>query len=465
MHRSMRLAATVLGAMVLVAAGSTAAAHDDHGGFSEPSPTSSTQNVKLLATSFKGFPADTTWRNSDLAFWGKTAISGNYAGFRILDISDPENPAVLSDFNCPGNQHDVSVWKGFLFTSIDAPITGPECGSPRTAAGVPGFEGIRIFDIRNPSNPVYVGAVATDCGSHTHTLVPDAEDPSHVYLYIASYPAGVLPVSPFGNSCSRLDASGAPTGHSKISVVEVPLANPAAAAVVSEPMFELKDFGGAAGFRGCHDITVFTEIERAASACASEGQIWDISDIENPVTLARVHNPSVEFWHSSSFTWDGKTVLFGDEAGGGTSPRCRTTDPDTLGAIWIYDVGSLDNLDGTTVEQPLSHFKVPRVQGDVARCTMHNFNVLPIAGRYVAVSAAYSAGTTVFDFTDRANPVEIGHNDPHGANTWSSYWYNGFIYTNDTGRGFEVMLLADNARAGAKKLPYLNPQTQENLIG
>jgi hypothetical protein len=96
---------------------------------------------------------------------------------------------------------------------------------------------------------------------------------------------------------------------------------------------------------------------------------------------------------------------------------------------------------------------------------MHNFNVLPIAGRYVAVSAAYSAGTTVFDFTDRANPVEVGHNDPHGANTWSSYWYNGFIYTNDTGRGFEVMLLADNARAGAKKLPYLNPQTQENLIG
>jgi hypothetical protein len=90
--------------------------------------------------------------------------------------------------------------------------------------------------------------------------------------------------------------------------------------------------------------------------------------------------------------------------------------------------------------------------------------VLPVKDRYVGVSASYSGGTTVFDFTDRANPVELGHNDPHGANTWSSYWYNGHVYTNDTGRGFDVMLFADPARAGTERLPYLNPQTQEQLI-
>jgi hypothetical protein len=82
----------------------------------------------------------------------------------------------------------------------------------------------------------------------------------------------------------------------------------------------------------------------------------------------------------------------------------------------------------------------------------------------VGVTASYSGGTTVFDFTDRGNPVELGHNDPHGANTWSSYWYNGHVYTNDTGRGFDVMLFADPARAGTERLPYLNPQTQERLI-
>jgi len=113
------------------------------------------------------------------------------------------------------------------------------------------------------------------------------------------------------------------------------------------------------------------------------GQIWDISDKENPRTIARVHNPNVEFFHSAAFSWDGRTVIYGDEAGGGTGPRCRQQDPDTLGALWFYDVGSLDTLDGTTVEPELSHFKVPRIQGDLPNCTMHNFNTLPTMKRNV----------------------------------------------------------------------------------
>lgn len=455
-RRLTAILATLLVTAGLVGAGTTAMAHDDHGGTWEPSPESRTQNLKIL-DSVPRTSEVPSYRNSDLAFWGQTAYSGNYDGFRVIDISDPENLTVISDVACPGSQHDVSVYKGLLFLSIDAPLTAPECGSPRAAAE--GFEGIRIFDVSDPAAPAYVGAVPTDCGSHTHTLVPDAADPSRILVYAASYPSTELPESAYGNSCQR---SG--DGHSKISVVEVPLADPASARVVSEPRFELNDYRTTPGFRGCHDISVFTAIDRAAAACMGEGQIWDISDPEHPTTLSRVINPNVEFWHSASFTWDGSTVLFGDEAGGGTQPRCRASDADTLGAIWIYDVASLDANDGVAVEQPLSHFKIPRVQGDVARCTMHNFNVLPIAGRYVGVSAAYSGGTTVFDFTDRANPAEVGHNDPHGANTWSSYWYNGFVYTNDTGRGFDSMLLADRARAQALRLPYLNPQTQERLV-
>jgi hypothetical protein len=290
--------------------------------------------------------------------------------------------------------------------------------------------------------------------------VPDTGDTSRVLLYVSSYSSSALGQSPYGNTCSR-----AGEGHNKISVVEVPLDAPTDASVVSEPTFPLNDYRNTPGFRGCHDISVFTAIDKAAAACMGEGQIWDISDPEEPTTVARVHNPNFDFFHSATFTWDGSTVLFGDEAGGGTSPRCRTQDPDTVGAIWIYDVASLDTMDGTTPEPALSHFKIPRVQGDTARCTMHNFNVLPMADRYVGVSAAYSGGTTVFDFTDRTKPVELGHNDPHGANTWSSYWYNGFIYTNDTGRGFDAMLFADPARARAQRLPYLNPQTQEGTIG
>ena len=126
-------------------------------------------------------------------------------------------------------------------------------------------------------------------------------------------------------------------------------------------------------------------------------------------------------------------------------------------------------MDGSSVEPWLSSWKVPRdqttpegvTQAQDPNCTMHNFNTLPNAKRDMLVSSAYAAGTTVIDFTDRANPTEVGHHDPHGANTWSAYWYNGHIYTNDGGRGVDVMLLSDNARAGAKKLPHSNPQTQD----
>jgi hypothetical protein len=156
--------------------------------------------------------------------------------------------------------------------------------------------------------------------------------------------------------------------------------------------------------------------------------------------------------------------VFGDEAGGGGAPFCKASDPSTVGAAWFYRVADLDNLSATAQEQPLGHFKIPRPQGDVANCTMHNFNVIPVRGRYVLVSANYSGGTSVADFTDPASASEIGHFDPHGANTWSSYWYNNFIYTNDSGRGVDVVLLSDSARAGARKFPYLNPQTQESLL-
>jgi hypothetical protein len=459
MRRTLRTSLSLLAFLAVVLW--TLPAGADHPGRYTPSPESTSTNMKLLGSAPKTNPAS-FYRNSDLAFWGRLVFAGNYEGFRVIDVSDPEAPVVLADVNCPGQQHDVSVWRNLLFLSIDRPLTAPACGSPQTPVvdGVitPGFEGIRIFDVANPSSPRYVGAVATDCGSHTHTLVPDPDDASRVLLYVASYPASALGPTPFGTQCSRSDP-----GHSKISIVEVPLATPAQSRVIAQPTFELNDFG-APGFRGCHDITVFMEPRVAAAACLSEGQMWDISDLEHPRTTARLHNANVDIWHSAAFTWDNQLVVFGDEAGGGGAPFCKASDPSTVGAAWFYRVAELDNLSATAEEQPLGHFKIPRPQGDVANCTMHNFNVIPVSGRYVLVSANYSGGTSVADFTDPANASEFGHFDPHGANTWSSYWYNNFIYTNDSGRGVDVVLLSDPVRAGARKFPYLNPQTQERML-
>src|SRR3990172_2302626 len=45
--------------------------------------------------------------HTDIAFWGDLAFQGNWDGFRILDISAPGNPKLVSRTFCDGNQGDV----------------------------------------------------------------------------------------------------------------------------------------------------------------------------------------------------------------------------------------------------------------------------------------------------------------------------------------------------------------------
>jgi hypothetical protein len=86
------------------------------------------------------------------------------------------------------------------------------------------------------------------------------------------------------------------------------------------------------------------------------------------------------------------------------------------------------------------------------------------------VSSAYTGGTTVVDvdaLLDGASEAdaEVGFYAPSDGSSWSSYWYNGFIVANDHDRGVDIFLLSDKARAGARKLPMMNPQTQVSAIG
>jgi hypothetical protein len=133
---------------------------------------------------------------------------------------------------------------------------------------------------------------------------------------------------------------------------------------------------------------------------------------------------------------------------------------DNQGRIWFVE---------TEDATELASYKIPRSVSTT--CTMHNFNFIPHRdGRNFLVSSAYTGGTTIVDvdaLLDGASEAaaEVGFYAPAGVNAWSSYWYNGFIYSNATPRGLDIFLLSDKARAGAQMLPMLNPQTQINTIG
>lgn len=418
-------------------------------------PDSSTRNVKLLSNT----PRSNTATQSDFAFFGKYAVAGNYGGFRILDVSRSYNPVVVTDFACNGPQGDISVVGDLLFQSVDSPQSDTSCASRNVTASTPGmFEGIRVFDISDVRAPELVTAIPTPCGSHTHTVLPEPEN-DRAILYVSSYPLGAAAVGP---DCQPLESGD---GHNTVSIVEVPLSDPAAATVTGYTLeMDPVNYLGAFSFRACHDISVFKEIDRAAAACLGVAQLWDISDPLAPEVLWEFDDPAVnpanvDLWHSASFSWDGSVVAFGDESGGGGAARC--VDPeDRQGRIWFVDAANGEHL---------ADYKIPRSEPGI--CTMHNFNFLPLKdGRKVLVASAYTGGTTVVDVDSlldgaTASEAEIGYSRPHGAYTWSSYWYNGRIYANDTVRGVDVFLLGDKAGAGTVRLDALNPQTQINRIG
>jgi hypothetical protein len=212
----------------------------------------------------------------------------------------------------------------------------------------------------------------------------------------------------------------------------------------------------------CHDMTAYPEIGVAAGACQGNGILLDITDPVNPVRLDAVSDPNYSYWHSATLNNDGSTAIFTDEWGGGTSARCRATDQLEWGADAFYEI-----VDGTM--SFASYFKMPAVQTSQENCVSHNSSLVPVPGRDILIQAWYQGGTTLIDFTDPSQPVEIGYFDrgpittemnPNGLNLgglWSTYWYNGNVYGTEIARGFDTFellvsnMLSENELGSAKE--------------
>jgi hypothetical protein len=172
--------------------------------------------------------------NSDLAFTGNYAIQGNYNGLIIWDISNPSQPVLKASYYCPASQNDVSVYKHLLFMSSEGGSSRLDCGPGgiRDTVSAERMRGIRIFDITDMANPKLVGNVQTCRGSHTHTVLEHPGDRDNVYVYVSGS-AGIR--SPNELPGCFADPNNPETANFRIEVIRVPLANPAAAAIVGSP--------------------------------------------------------------------------------------------------------------------------------------------------------------------------------------------------------------------------------------
>ena len=181
-------------------------------------------------------PGDFGFLNSDLAFTGHYVIQGNFHGLQVWDIAQPSHPVLVTTYLCPEQQNDVSVYRNLLFASGEDFNGRLDCGTQ----GVPDsvskdrLRGIRIFDISDIAHPKPITSVQTCRGSHTHTVVTDPKDTANVYIYVS----GSAPVRSPNElaGCSGLTPDQDPNSELfRIEVIQVPLAHPEQAHVVSKP--------------------------------------------------------------------------------------------------------------------------------------------------------------------------------------------------------------------------------------
>ena len=428
-----------------------------------------------------------SFANTDMAFSGNLLAVGNYHGFNLYRLNPQGVPALASSVICPGGQGDVSIVGNLLIMSVEQQRGRVDCGLQGVSEDVSPerFRGLRIFDISDVTRPIQVGQVQTCRGSHTHSVVSGPGKDGKVIVYVSG--TSSVRKEEELKGCVGEIAGDERTALFRIDVVEIPVANPARSRIIDSPaVFADPKTGSLAGlWRGgahgegtqetsrtdqCHDITVFPTRSLAAGACSGNGIIFDIADPRKPRRIDAVIDPGFAYWHSATFNNDGTKVLFTDEWGGGSRPRCRAQDPRNWGANAIYDIagGKL---------RFRSHQKLPAVQSDQENCVAHNGSIIPVPGRDVFVQAWYQGGLSVIDFTDSANPTEIAFFDRGPLNGdhlvlagyWSTYWYGGRIYGAEIGRGLDVLTLSpsqhltQNEIAAASLADYgarFNPQQQ-----
>jgi hypothetical protein len=523
--------------------------------------------------------------NSDLAFWGKTAYQGTYEGFRIIDITERDNPVEINNYadcapgSTAGNQGDVIIWEHILIRSWNS-NTGAAGSSCDGEFVPPGFEGLHVFDVSDPSDPDLVASVDLPQGSHTATVVPDLNNDRLLVYNSASSGAnpGIdiveIPLdAPENAAFLRFEPSGDPTiggGLPNLVTIDPPstaAGTYGAAGAAFGPLPSVDGFAGdvvlvndgvgtttdgcepfalpagaialvdrgacnftvkvanaqAAGGgavivannapgapitmggedpsitipsvmvsladgntikaglpatgqvrinlvapRSCHDTGVILGDAMLAGCAGGNGfSVWSMAgedggSLEDPALLYSQPVAGVSIGHSASFTWDGETLIFGHEPGGGGQPQCQATSPEVNKTMFFFEARTGEEV---------GRWVLPRPQTNTENCTIHNYNIVPTAKRDVVVSGNYQSGISVVEFTDPSNATEVAYADPAPlvptttGGDWSSYWYDGMIYESDITRGFTTWLLSDKTVAGAMKLGHLNPQTQEFTIG
>ncbi len=372
-------------------------------------------NIRLVSTTQpspdfinRSTPGDFNYINSDLSFTGPYVIQGNFAGVQVWDITDPKSPRLHKAFVCPGSQSDVSVYRQLLFVSGEALNGRTDCGTQgvRDTVSHDRLRGIRIFDVTDIANPRHITDVQTCRGSHTHTVVTSPADTANVYIYVS----GSAPVrSPNELSgCSDAPPDSNPNSALfRIEVIQVPLAHPEQARIVSSPR-------------------IFHDLKQAPSHAETPG---DIAAARHAVDSARAAGGFVA-------TINGRDVI--------VFPGFITQQLDSIMKA-RGGVGAPSGADSAALRAGLQDIMNRRVEATRRRqgaatgpTQCHDITVYPAIGLAGGACGGYGL---LLDIRDVANPKRIGAVADSNFSFWHSATFNNdgtkILFTDEWGGGLQ----------------------------
>lgn len=410
-------------------------------------------------------------------------------GIRIFDISDIKNPQYISNVQtCRGSHtHSVLVDPNddenvYVYISGSAPVR-PEDELPGCSSALPSEDPnsalFRIEVIKVPLDNPQAAAIVNAPRIFEDLVAPPrhGEAPEEIAALARAKAAGAYVANFFGaerivpnrlinNYLERLKTE---RGGDAITAEDSTALRSRLQSMIDE-QFAGPSEAANLGPDQCHDITLYPEVGLAGGACEGYGILLDIRNPENPTRLDAVADSNFAYWHSATFNNDGNVVIFTDEWGGGTQPKCRATDPKEWGANAVFTI----NEEGKMEFQ--SYYKLPAAQTSTENCVAHNGSMIPVPGRDIMVQGWYQGGIVIVDYTNPARPVEIAYHDRGPISTerlvaggsWSVYWYNGVIVNSEIARGLDIFELTPSdyitaneiAAANTVVMQYKNAQGQ-----
>ena len=430
-------------------------------------------------------------------------------GFRIFDITDPQNPVHVGGYVDPGWENDVQVRGDTVVATFDGVNGEDSSGSTCLNTRYPDAEGqgVDIYRLEFDATTGRFNVVLATCvanppgGAHNSTL-----SPSGSWLAIS-------------NCCSdwaidvvdlrKLDTGQATLRYRMIDEGTADATRCPAGAAFKCIVMKNPDGSSARGTWRPHDVFFSKDRDTIYVAAINSTWIVDIHDVlrgkvktiavipnqTEPGGVGNVHNVSIS--HQADTTSDGKILIISDERGGGLSETgCNEGPGGVIGGLHFFalrPIRGVPQSQGATPAtpkklgdyftpnplmsyDPLQPFldAIPRLE---RACTIHVFrlggngSVSPGAiqggfggvsslGPRELVSAHYGAGTWHLDISKPASSSDGIAEDPRttwgntlgwivmpGADTWAAKEYKGHVFATDMLRGFDVFDFADCAGA------------------